>query len=260
MFQFISEANINRILKHYIEGKTPFQIQACIGKGSYGVAHLLIDRQTGTRYVLKRMRSKHRSDERQIQKFKQEISMLKKLDISNVPKVYLDNEIEGIPYYIMDYIDGHTFEKEIFGEGKTYSIEESFTILEKLFQVVIQLHNHKIVHRDLRIPNILIKNDTIYIIDFGLSSYMKNNVLKEEIDNPKILEDHRSDLYYIGHFLLYLLYSSYEPTNRKEQSWQEELQLPIEIETFIERLLLIRPAFSSVEEALQSIPTLTKGA
>ncbi len=76
----------------------------------------------------------------------------------------------------------------------------------------------------------------------------------------KKLEDHRSDLYYIGHFLLYLLYSNYSPTNRKERSWQEELQLPRDVEKYIERLLLIGPAFSSVEEALQSIPSFINGA
>ncbi len=64
-------------------------------------------------------------------------------------------------------------------------MEESFIILKKLFRVVIKIHDKKIVHRDLRIPNILIKNETIYIIDFGLASYMNNDVLIEEIDNPK---------------------------------------------------------------------------
>lgn len=247
-------------MKRYIDFETPYQFQKIIGKGSYGVAFLLVHKDTGVRYVLKRMRAKHRGDNRQKLKFYQEITMLKKLGLPNVPKVLYEGEIEGIPFYIMDFIDGNTFEQEIFNEGKTFSLKQSFIILEKLFEVVIKIHDKNIVHRDLRIPNILIKDDTIYIIDFGLASYINSDVALKEIENPKTLEDHRSDLYFIGHFLLYLLYSNYSPTTRKERSWQEELQLPDDVKKYIERLLLIGPAFSSTQEALLSIPLLVNGA
>lgn len=253
MLQFISELKTNHLLNEFIVKETPFQIQKVLGNGSYGIAYLLVQKETGVPYVLKRLRAKHRKDTHQILKFKQEISMLKQLDLPNIPKIHYEGELVGIPFYIMDYIDGHTFEQKIFNDGNSFSLKESFFILEKLFDVVICIHDQQIVHRDLRIPNILIKNDTVYIIDFGLASYIKNNdILK--VDNPKKIEDHRSDLYYIGHFLLYLLYSNYLPTSRKERSWQEELQLPQEVEEYIERLLLIRPAFSSAKEALHSMP------
>lgn len=258
MFQYISETKIKRLLNNYIENETPFQIRKFIGKGSYGQAYLLVHKDSRKQYVLKRLRTKFRGKTQAILKFKQEIEMLKQLDLPNVPDVFLEGEIAEIPFYIMDFIDGHTFEQEIFQERKTFSLEESFIILEKLLNVLIRIHEQKIVHRDLRIPNILINNGFIYIIDFGLASYIKDIGFKESIENPKTLEDHRSDLYYIGHFLLYLIYSNYSPTSRKERSWQEELQLPQEIENYIERLLLIGPAFSSAEEALHSVPIIQK--
>lgn len=254
MLKFISNTKIKRLLNNHIENETPFQIQKFIGRGAYGLAYLLIHKETKKQYVLKRMRTKYRGRSQTKSKFKQEIEMLKQLNLPNVPKVFLEGELENVPFYIMDFIDGNTIEQEIFREGKTFSLEESFIILEKLLNVIIRIHDQKIVHRDLRIPNILLKNDEIYIIDFGLASYIKSNVLIKQFDNPKKLEDHRSDLYYIGHFLLYLIYSNYSLTSRKERSWQEELRLPKEIEKYIERLLLIGPAFSSAEEALNSIP------
>ncbi|MFY3792412.1 serine/threonine protein kinase [Ureibacillus sp. MALMAid1270] len=260
MLNYISDFKINHLMKRYIDLETPYQFQKIIGKGSYGVAYLLVHKDTGIQYVLKRMRTKHSGDERQKRKFKQEVTMLKLLGLPNVPKLVFEGELEGIPFYIMDFIDGNTFEQEIFHEGKVFSLEKSFIILEKLFEVVIKLHERNIVHRDLRIPNILIKNDIIYIIDFGLASYINSDVLVKEIENPKTLEDHRSDLYFIGHFLLFLLYSTYSPNSRKERSWQEELQLPDDVKTYIERLLLIGPAFSSAEEARQSIPSFINGA
>ncbi|KGR79299.1 protein kinase domain-containing protein [Ureibacillus manganicus] len=251
----LSETKIKRLLNNYIEKETSFRFQKFLGKGSYGIAYVLVHKETGEQYVLKRMKSKFKKKKQSILKFKQEIEMLKLLDFPNIPNVILEGEIEGIPFYIMDLIDGHTFEQEIFQEGKSFSLEESFTILKKLLDVVIKIHDKKIVHRDLRTPNILIKNETIYIIDFGLASYITENAFIEKINNPKKLEDPRSDLYFIGHFLLFLIYSNYSPTSRKERSWQEELKLPKEVQNYIERLLLIGPAFSSAKEALQSIPT-----
>ena len=256
----LTEAKLKRLLKSYIEKETSFQFQQFLGRGSYGIAYLLVHKETGEKYVLKRMRLKFRKNKQSKIRFKQEIEMLKLLDLPNVPNVFLEGNIEGIPFYIMEFIDGHTFEQEIFHEGKTFSLEESFNILKKLLNVVIKIHDKKIVHRDLRTPNILIKKDTIYIIDFGLASYITNYILVESIENPKKLEDPRSDLYFIGHFLLFLIYSNYSPTSRKERSWQEELKLPKEVQNYIERLLLIGPAFTSAEEALQSIPTIINRA
>ena len=109
--------------------------------------------------------------------------------------------------------------------GMKFSVEESLTIVKQLFEIVMTIHSHGIVHRDLRIPNILLRNGELYIIDFGLACYMKEQIPLDSIHNPKKIESYISDLYCIGHFLLYLLYSNYTPTRKKERCWQEELQL-----------------------------------
>ncbi len=256
MFNTFIEHKYNKVFKSYVENETPYRLIETLGKGSYGLAYLLIHKKTGKRYVLKRMRSKHRQNNHQRSKFQQEINMLKLLDIPHVPNVSFEAELQGFPFYIMDFIDGQTFEQAIFNEGKKFSVKESFEILKRLLEIVIVIHQQGIVHRDLRIPNILTHEDNLYIIDFGLAAYMKRDINFREIENPKKAENHCSDLYYIGHFLLFLLYSNYTPTKQKERSWQEELQLPADIEEYIERLLLIRPAFSSAEDALISIPQI----
>ncbi|MCG3056220.1 hypothetical protein KZ287_29055, partial [Escherichia coli] len=41
----------------------------------------------------------------------------------------------------------------------------------------------------------------------------------------------------LGHFALFLLYSSYEPNSRKEKSWEEELLLSPELTAIIRKML-----------------------
>lgn len=136
----------------------------------------------------------------------------------------------------------------------TFSLESSLTIVKQLLEIVMTIHSHGIVHRDLRIPNILLHDGQLYIIDFGLACYTKDQDHLDPIRNPKKTESYISDLYCIGHFLLYLLYSNYTPTEKKERCWQEELQLPPNVENYIERLLLIQPAFPSTEAAYEALP------
>lgn len=257
MLHYFKENKYHKLIKAYIENDTNYHFIEQLGIGAYGVAYLIKDPKSQKKYVIKRMKIKHRNNKKLRQKFQQEITMLKEIGLPSIPSVISQGELYGVPFYIMDYIDGETFEQAIFRTGKQFSVDESLQIIKELLQIVITFHQKGIVHRDLRIPNILIKENDLYIIDFGLAAYINEEVNLDEIDNPKKLENHLSDLYFVGHFLLFLLYSSYTPAERKEKSWQEELQLPSEVVDYIERLLLIQSGFSSTEEAILSLPINT---
>ena len=81
-------------------------------------------------------------------------------------------------------------------------------------------HSEGIIHRDLRIPNILMKENQISIIDFGLAkwkgedderatTYEGEQALMREVQ-------FRSDFYALGHFSLFLLYAGYESNEKQE--------------------------------------------
>ena len=252
MLPYFSEKKYEQLVKEYVAVNTSYNFIKEIGVGAYGVAYLLEDLATRKKLVLKRMKTQHRYKKKIRQKFQQEIRILNDVGLPSVPNLISHGEIQGIPFYIMDYIEGKTFEQAIFEDGQIFSLKNSLQITKQLLEIILEFHKKGIVHRDLRIPNILLKDNTLNIIDFGLAANLKTNL--DEIKNPKRAENHISDLYHIGHFLLFLLYSTYTPTKKKERSWQEELLLPPEVINYIERLLLIGHAFSSAEDALQSLP------
>lgn len=258
LLQYFSEKKYDQLVIDYITAETNYDFIEEIGVGAYGVAYLLEDSATHEKYVLKRMKTKHRHKKKIRHKFEQEIKILKETDLPNVPALISHGDIRDTPFYIMDYVEGKTFEQAIFREGQTFSVEQSLKITKELLEIIMEFHKKGIVHRDLRIPNILFKENRLNIIDFGLAAYKKNEVPIEEITNPKRTENHISDLYFIGHFLLFLLYSDYTPSKKKEQGWQEELLLPPEVINYIERLLLIRSPFSSAEDALQNLSLISK--
>ncbi|RHW32728.1 serine/threonine protein kinase [Lysinibacillus yapensis] len=254
MIHYFSEKKYDQLVKNYIQYETNYRFIEEIGVGSYGVAYLIEDSITSSKYVFKRLKTKHRHKNSVRQKFRQEIQILKELELPNVPSFITSGELHEIPFYMMDYVDGKTFEQAIFQEGAVFTLEQSLQITKELLEIVAEFHKKGIVHRDLRIPNILLSNNSLKIIDFGLAAYIKENNQPEKLVNPKRAQNHSSDLYFIGHFLLFLLYSNYSPTKKKERSWQEELRLPIEMVNYLERLLLIQPGFSSAHDALLNLP------
>ena len=247
------ETKFDHKVQHYITKQTDFTFITFLGYGSYGRTYLIEEASSQKQYVLKCLQPKHRRFKKTKQKFIQEIQMLEQLTLPFIPSIKLTGILLDMPFFVMDYLDGQTFEQLIFDDGQKFTITEALSITQQLLTQVISLHNKGIVHRDLRIPNILLVKGNLHIIDFGLATYMKE-VDFATIRNPKRAENHISDLYFVGHFLLFLLYSTYEPTSRKEKSWQEELSLPTEVTSYLEKLLCINEPFRSAAEALQSLP------
>jgi len=254
MLYYFQDQHYHRLTQQYIEKHTPYYLVDILGIGGYGVAYLIVHPETEQQYVLKRLKAKHRKKTTAHQKFHQEICIMKSFNSLYFPAIVTNGQISDLPFYIMEYIEGKTFEQAIFHENQVFSITTSLDITKQLLEIVIFMHHHGIVHRDLRIPNILLQNGMLRVIDFGLATYQQENVQLQKIKNPKKAENYISDLYFVGHFLLFLLYSNYTPTTRRERSWQQELHLPDYVIHYIERLLLIRHPFSSAKHALTSMP------
>lgn len=236
----------------YLAESTSYRVIHKLGYGSYGITYLLEYKDCKKKAVLKRMRARGRKNKKIRNHFFFEIATLQHLKDQHIPKVLGGGQIEDIPFYIMEYIDAKTFEQLIFQDRKKFTLDESLEIVAELFKIVFTIHEAGYVHRDLRIPNILIVNGSLRIIDFGLAVPLQSEDL-QHFRNPKKLKTPESDLYAIGHFLLFLLYSNYDITDRKERPWQEELQLPHEIEYLIERLLGIQKVFPNVTEASEEL-------
>lgn len=238
-----------------------FQILKHLGMGSYGNCYLVYDQLNKIKVVLKMLRFHKRLSKKNKNDFQLEQSILKELNSNNFPDFIENGYCDQKPFFIMEFINGKTFQELIFEEGKVYNEVESFVLGYKLILLMNVLHNHGIVHRDLRIPNIMVVDGNIKIIDFGLARKMAQgktskvnfNKIRREIS---IL----SDYYSLGHFLLFLLYSGYKPSNenKKESSWEEELNISKESKRLIRKLLAIEEPYSNSRDLVQDFFSIIK--
>lgn len=237
-------------------------VKTTLGMGSYGITYLAQDRETNQTVVLKQMRKrKNRSD---LQSFQKEKEILKTLNHPDIPSFYEEFAIDHEQFLVMEYKKGETFEQLIFQHGKKFAEGDAFYYLKHILEIVRYIHNQKIVHRDLRIPNILLHDDRISIIDFGLARFISDeqeeNFDQWEPEKQRMREiRYQTDFYALGHFLLFLLYSSFEPMDKKERSWEEELTISSEGKRIIKKLFRMEGCYQSAEDILNDIERLPIG-
>jgi len=235
-----------------------YEIIEELGMGSYGIAYKGRDCDNGRLVVIKQARRTKGKDGRRL--LQREADVLSHLHHPQIPALY-DTFIEGgQPHLVMDYIGGETVEDRIFHLEVTYTEQAAFRLLLDVLDVVRYIHALGIIHRDLRIPNIVWRNGTVFVIDFGLACRIGERIdFRDDDPLEKRLrrEPHpRSDFYALGHFTLFLLYSAYEPTNEDEKSWEEELDLSPEAYAILRKMLQLDAPYDHVDELIADVKQL----
>ncbi|WP_419886862.1 serine/threonine protein kinase [Neobacillus niacini] len=233
-----------------------YQVINHLGVGSYGNSYLVYDRLSQQKKVLKALRIHKRVTQSGRNSFEIEKKLLHSINHPGFPKYFEDGLHKNIPFYTMEYIKGKNFEQLIFQEGHKYSKLEAFNIANDVLELINYLHEQRLVHRDIRIPNVIATGSEIVLIDLGLARKYDQGVgehrkikrnLRKEI-NPQ------SDLYGLGHFLLFLLYSNYSfPKKKKESSWEEELEISNTAKHIISRLLQIEECYENCRQVKADI-------
>ncbi|WP_453992045.1 serine/threonine protein kinase [Bacillus nitroreducens] len=227
-----------------------YQVLDMIGAGSYGMVYLCHDLNDQVNKVLKQLRPSKRKSKKEIKLFHDEVSILSNLNHHHMPKLHEVFSDQGHYFYVMDYIDGVNLEDEIFRNKKTFNERESLQFVAQIIKLVEYLHKRNIFHLDLRIPNILVKNNEPYLIDFGLAQQIASSA---KLEGQNREEMKLQDYYDLGDILLYLLYTTYSSKTKKALPWTEELFLRKETVLLLEKLLKIDEPYTSIDEILHDL-------
>src|SRR5579862_7709703 len=107
-----------------------------------------------------------------LQRFLNERQTLAALAHPNIVKL-LDggSTEEGLPYLVMDYVDGIAIDK--YCDAHNLSIRARLELFVKVCGAVEYAHAHSVIHRDLKPNNILVTNDGIpKLLDFGIAKVL----------------------------------------------------------------------------------------
>lgn len=234
-----------------------YRITTVLGLGSYGIAYLAQDIEANETCVLKQVKPSLRKHPKGPGMQQYEADVLRALSHPRIPRLKEQFMAKGQYFLAMTYIAGSTVEDLLFEQNQQITLEQSLALVVEIAEIVLHLHQHGIIHRDVRIPNVIIRNDKPYLIDFGLARFLGDPATyeSESVDDYPLEKQIKrrvepaSDLYALGHFLLFLLYSTYQAAeDEPERSWEEELALPAEVHAMLRRLLQMDAPYDNVEQ------------
>ncbi|MDR6551680.1 protein kinase domain-containing protein [Paenibacillus qinlingensis] len=238
-----------------------YQIERFLGMGSYGLTYLCLDKHSGQEVVAKQAKPSKGQLGRDL--LRREATIMNQLEHPSIPKCYTSFEESKRLYMITEYIQGRTVEDLIFERGARFEEKDALQFIRQLLNIVQFIHEHDVVHLDIRIPNVIVHGNHMSLIDFGLAARL-GEPARITIDADDELIRRRtvhvtSDLYAIGHFLLYMLYSTYESSHDQEEvirGWEEELSISTQTKQMIRKLLQIDPPYANVQACLEELDTV----
>ena len=144
-----------------------YRVEHELGRGGMATVYLCTDLRDEKEVAIKVLRHELGS-EVVIERFLREIAFASELDHPQIPKVLGSGVTDGVPYYVMTYIEGESLKKRLDRE-KQLPIAEALKIMCDVIEPTAYAHKRGIVHRDLKPDNILMAKDTVFVLDFGIA-------------------------------------------------------------------------------------------
>ena len=144
-----------------------------LGEGTYGSVYAATDKASGARVALKRVKLSGESFEREGLPLTslREISLLRRLRHRNIVAlldVVVGSRADAV-FLVFEYCE-YDLARSIDSMERPFHVSEVKWMMRELLQAVAYMHANLIMHRDLKMSNILLTADgTLKLCDFGLS-------------------------------------------------------------------------------------------
>ena len=166
-----------------------------LGKGAFGEVYLTSKQGTSTKYATKKLvKAKYMNNPKAKKYLDNEIAILKDINHPNIVKLIEIKDTNKYCYIVTEYCNGGSLSNclENYQEENNKAFPEEIVqyLMKQIMNAIRYLHKNRILHRDLKLDNILINYDNendrlknnimkgkIKIIDFGFARYLKNEEL-----------------------------------------------------------------------------------
>jgi len=192
-----------------------------LGEGSYGAVSKCHNKATG---VTRAVKSISKAQMKNLDRFKQEIAIMKIMDHPNIIKLFESFEDHRNIYLVLELCVGGELFDRIIDAGHFTEVQAALC-MQHMFRAIFYMHEQKICHRDLKPENFLfttketIDKSMLKVIDFGLAcKYSANQVLTTKAGTPYYVApqvlagkyDQSSDLWSLG-VIMYVVLCGYPP-------------------------------------------------
>jgi hypothetical protein len=188
-----------------------------LGRGGMGRVFLAQEELNGRQAAIKILAAELAQDTGFLQRFEREIQTLSQLDHPNIVRFYEAGMENNQYFYAMEYVDGQSLEEALAVQGRL-TWQEVLDAAIQVCQALRHVHDHGVIHRDLKPPNLLrTATGQVKLTDFGIAKVFASSHLTATggvVGTAEFLSPEqaagkpvskRSDLYSLGVVLYTLL-------------------------------------------------------
>jgi eukaryotic-like serine/threonine-protein kinase len=151
-----------------IEGPNP------MGTGGMGVVHRARHIELGRVVAIKFVRAGVWARPQELLRFQLEARSVAGLNHANIVHLYDFGQAGGVPYYVMELVDGGSLAQRL--GGRPADPRWAASLVESVARAVQYVHDSGLIHRDLKPANILLTADgTPKVTDFGLAKRLADD-------------------------------------------------------------------------------------
>lgn len=145
-----------------------YDILGELGRGARGVVYKAFQRGLNRVVALKMVLAGNHATREQLRCFIVEAKTVAQLQHPNIVQVFDIGEIDGLPYFSLEFVDGPSLAGHL--QRLPQNPEISARITETLARTMAYAHTNGVLHRDLKPNNILMAHGNVpKIADFGLA-------------------------------------------------------------------------------------------
>jgi serine/threonine-protein kinase len=141
------------------------------GAGAFGVVFRARLGDSGPLVAVKVLKSEFRDDDQAVERFLREARSMQQVRHANVVGIHGVGDADGIPYVVMEFVDGPDLAVVLRREGAVPA-PRVIRLGRAMAEGLAAIHREGIVHRDLKPHNVLLASgERPVIADFGIARH-----------------------------------------------------------------------------------------
>ena len=154
-----------------------YRILEVIGTG--GMAHVYRAMNLSSRKIvaIKVLKDEFRNDAEFLRRFEREARAVLHLSHENIVRAFDVGEADGLPYIVLEFVDGRTL-KDIIDENGPMPSRIAVALVVQVLDALGAAHAAGIIHRDVKPQNVIVmQSGKVKLMDFGIAREVDANTV-----------------------------------------------------------------------------------
>lgn len=154
-----------------------YRIVELIGTGGMAHVYRAVNLSSRKAVAIKVLKDEYRNDAEFLRRFEREARAVLHLSHDNIVRAFDVGEADGLPYIVLEYVDGRTL-KEILDENGPMPSRIAVALVVQVLDALGAAHAAGIIHRDVKPQNVIVmQSGKVKLMDFGIAREVDANTV-----------------------------------------------------------------------------------